>query len=51
MRQLVFLAVAIFGLVSHALAGPRVAADIAPVHSLVASVMEGVGEPALIVPR
>ena len=27
---------------------PRVAADIAPVHSLVARVMEGVGEPALI---
>lgn len=29
---------------------PRVVADIAPVHSLVARVMEGVGEPALIVP-
>ncbi len=28
---------------------PRVAADIAPIHSLVARVMEGVGEPALIV--
>lgn len=28
---------------------PRVAADIAPVHSLVARVMQGVGEPALIV--
>ncbi|WP_317057355.1 zinc ABC transporter substrate-binding protein [Roseovarius rhodophyticola] len=29
---------------------PRVAVDIAPVHSLVARVMEGVGAPALIVP-
>ena len=29
---------------------PRVAADIAPVHSLAARVMEGVGEPALILP-
>ncbi|MEL7127811.1 MAG: zinc ABC transporter substrate-binding protein, partial [Pseudomonadota bacterium] len=28
---------------------PRVAVDIAPVHSLVARVMEGVGTPALIV--
>lgn len=28
---------------------PRVAVDIAPVHSLVARVMDGVGEPALIV--
>lgn len=31
-------------------AAPRVLADTAPVHSLVAMVMEGVGEPALIVP-
>ena len=30
-------------------ASPKVAVDIAPVHSLVASVMEGVGEPDLIV--
>ena len=29
---------------------PNVAADIAPVHSLVARVMDGVGEPKLIVP-
>ena len=29
---------------------PRVAADVAPVHSLVARVMDGVGEPALILP-
>ncbi len=27
---------------------PKVVADIAPVHSLVARVMEGVGEPKLI---
>ena len=30
--------------------GPKVAASIAPVHSLVAAVMEGVGEPELIMP-
>ncbi len=29
---------------------PRVAADVAPVHSLAARVMQGLGEPALIVP-
>ena len=29
---------------------PRVAASIAPLHSLVASIMQGVGEPALLVP-
>jgi zinc transport system substrate-binding protein len=29
---------------------PRVAVDIAPVHSLVARVMEGVGTPDLILP-
>ncbi|MFY0312198.1 metal ABC transporter solute-binding protein, Zn/Mn family [Leisingera sp. D0M16] len=29
---------------------PRVAADIAPVHGLVARVMQGLGEPALVVP-
>ncbi len=31
-------------------AAPRVAADIAPVHSLVARAMQGVGEPELILP-
>ena len=30
---------------------PRVVADIAPIHSLVAMVMEGVGEPQLLVPQ
>jgi len=29
---------------------PRVVADVAPIHSLVAQVMEGVGEPALLMP-
>ncbi|MBC7131967.1 MAG: zinc ABC transporter substrate-binding protein [Roseovarius sp.] len=40
----------LLGLAIPALAGPKVATDIAPVHSLVAQVMEGAGEPALIVP-
>ncbi|WP_300548428.1 zinc ABC transporter substrate-binding protein [Roseovarius sp.] len=40
----------VMGLAGVALAeAPRVATDIAPVHSLVARVMQGVGEPALIV--
>ena len=30
---------------------PKVVADIAPVHSLVSSVMDGIGEPDLIVPN
>ncbi len=34
-----------------ALAAPRVGADITPVHSLVAQVMTGVGEPALVIQR
>ena len=29
---------------------PKVAVDIAPVHSLVARVMEGVGTPKLVIP-
>ncbi len=33
------------------LAAPRVVADITPVHSLVAQVMAGVGEPALVIQR
>jgi len=35
---------------SHAGAAPRVVASVAPVHSLVASVMRGVAEPELLVP-
>jgi len=38
------------GCAGPALAAPQVTTDIAPVHSLVARVMEGVGAPALIVP-
>ena len=49
-RNLVRLSVAASFMAGAALAEvPRVAADIAPVHSLVAQVMDGVGEPALIV--
>lgn len=50
MRRLLFSALlSIAGL--PALAGPpRVVADIAPVHSLVATVMAGMGEPDLLVP-
>jgi len=35
---------------SQATAAPKVVASVAPVHSLVAGVMEGVGAPALLVP-
>ena len=31
--------------------GPRVVADIAPIHSLVSMVMDGVGQPQLLVPQ
>jgi len=41
---------ACLGLAAPLAAAPLVAVDIAPVHSLVARVMEGVAEPALIVP-
>lgn len=37
-------------LAGTASAGPSVATDIPPIHSLVARVMQGVGEPALILP-
>lgn len=49
-RNLISLSVAATLLAGTALADtPSVAADIAPVHSLVARVMQGVGEPSLIV--
>src|SRR6056297_2324688 len=48
-RFLVSLGLAL-GCAAPGLAAPQVTADIAPVHSLVARVMDGVGEPALIVP-
>ncbi len=35
---------------AQATAAPKVVASVAPVHSLVAGVMDGVGEPALLVP-
>ena len=45
------LTAAVF-LLAHPVAAeaPRVVADIAPVHSLVAQVMEGVGQPGLLLP-
>ncbi|MFB9149713.1 zinc ABC transporter substrate-binding protein [Roseovarius ramblicola] len=48
-RFLVSLGLAL-GCAAPGLAAPQVATDIAPVHALVARVMDGVGEPALIVP-
>ena len=49
-RNLLSLSVAASLLAGTAVADvPRVAVDIAPVHSLVARVMQGVGEPSLIV--
>lgn len=39
------------GATAAANAAPSVAVDLAPLHSLTAMVMEGVGEPALIVPQ
>lgn len=42
---------AVFGLTGTALADvPRVATDIAPIHGLVARVMQGVGTPDLVIP-
>jgi len=48
-RFLVSLGLAL-GCAAPGLAAPQVTTDIAPVHSLVARVMDGVGAPALIVP-
>ncbi|WP_121061505.1 zinc ABC transporter substrate-binding protein [Chachezhania antarctica] len=48
-RSLAALATVCLG--SGALAGPAVTTDIAPVQSLVAQVMDGVGTPALLVPQ
>lgn len=45
------LSALVFGVPSLALAdAPRVVADIAPVHSLVTQIMDGVGEPDLLLP-
>lgn len=46
--RLLFLAALLLAL--PAAAAPRVVATIAPVHSLTAAVMQGVGEPGLLVP-
>lgn len=45
---LLAICVAVAGTVAQAGSAPRVVADIAPVHSLVAQVMDGVGEPELL---
>lgn len=51
MKHLI-LPIALAAMPLHALAdAPNVVADIAPVHSLVARVMEGVGVPSVIVPQ
>jgi zinc transport system substrate-binding protein len=44
------LAAAFAAVAGFAAAAPKVATDIAPVHALAARVMQGVGEPALILP-
>jgi len=49
LRSLILSAALLVAAAAHA-EPPQVVASIAPVHSLVASVMEGVGEPALLVP-
>ena len=48
-RQMLAIGLAALGTAAAAEV-PQVAADIAPVHSLAARVMEGLGEPALILP-
>jgi zinc transport system substrate-binding protein len=50
MRRAVLALAAALAAGAAAAEPPRVAADIAPVHSLVARVMAGVGEPGLILP-
>jgi zinc transport system substrate-binding protein len=49
MKRPVLAAILATLLASGAAAAPKVTTDIAPVHSLVARVMQGVGEPSLIV--
>jgi zinc transport system substrate-binding protein len=49
-RSVLRIAALLFLLPGSALAAPRVAASIPPVHALVAGVMEGVGTPTLLVP-
>ncbi|HYD99244.1 MAG TPA: zinc ABC transporter substrate-binding protein [Alphaproteobacteria bacterium] len=49
LRPAAALAAALLALAAPALGAPKVVASIKPVHSLVAGVMAGVGEPALLV--
>lgn len=49
MRRFFVTAVAVFGLSGPAQAAPRVVATFLPVHGIVAAVMEGIGEPALLI--
>jgi zinc transport system substrate-binding protein len=48
MRRLALAALLLAATASSALAAPRVVASIMPIHSLVAGVMQGVGEPELL---
>ncbi|MHA1528670.1 MAG: zinc ABC transporter substrate-binding protein [Alphaproteobacteria bacterium] len=50
MRIVALLLVLVVSLPPRALAGPEVVASIAPVHSLVARVMQGAGTPHLLLP-
>lgn len=51
MKAFTLIGAALVAAIGAAEAAPRVVADIAPVHSLVASVMAGAGVPAQIVPQ
>ena len=44
------LQVLAFGVTGTALAAPKVVATVPPIHSLIAGVMEGIGEPVLLLP-
>lgn len=50
LRPLALAAALAFAVAASAQAAPSVVASIVPIHGLVASVMEGVGEPHLLVP-
>ncbi|MEO1103841.1 MAG: zinc ABC transporter substrate-binding protein, partial [Pseudomonadota bacterium] len=50
MKTYLLATAALSTLAAPALAAPQVAVDILPVHSLVSRVMDGVGEPTLVVP-
>jgi zinc transport system substrate-binding protein len=49
MRRVIYAASILLALIGGAEAAPKVVATVKPIHSLVASVMDGVGVPALIV--